>query len=94
MKFHLGSLVGMKGVADLMESNQLFSDFVAASLKRYIECDWGDLCKEDRKLSDNAVKHGDRIMGSYPHPACEEWKVWIITEWDRSVTTVLFPREY
>jgi hypothetical protein len=43
-------------------------------------------------MNDQAVKNGDdRIMGVYP---TDEGDIWIITEWDRSVTTILFPSEY
>lgn len=36
----------------------------------------------------------DRIFAAYEHPLHEDWKIWIITEWDHSVTTILFPSEY
>ena len=65
-------------------------------MSRYIACDWGDMCKEDWESNDEAVASGnDRIFAAYKyddvHP---DWKIWIITEWDRSVTTSLFPCEY
>jgi hypothetical protein len=48
-----------------------------------------------QKQNDDAVKSGeDRILAAYIHPSHPEWKIWIITEWDRSVTTILFPSEY
>lgn len=46
MKFKLGTLVATCGVAELMNTNQQFSDFVSNSLKRYTECDWGEMCDE------------------------------------------------
>lgn len=94
-KFMLGRLVATRGVAELMNTDQQFASFVSDSLKRYITCDWGNLCKDDRTMNDEAVKNGDeRILASYDHPTHEDWKIWIITEWDRSVTTILFPSEY
>jgi len=87
-KFMLGRLVATRGVAELMNTDQRFASFVSDSLKRYITCDWGDLCKDDRTMNDEAV------LASYDHPTHEDWKIWIITEWDRSVTTILFPSEY
>lgn len=92
MKFTLGRLVATNGVAELMNSNGDFREFVSGSLKKYVECDWGDMCKDDSVMNDNAVKSiKGRIHGSYIQGA---WKIWIITEWDRSVTTILFPSEY
>lgn len=95
MKFELGKLVSTNGISDLIASNREFSDFVADCLGLYVRCDWGDMCKEDSVMNDDAVKSGDgRIHGSYTHQEHRSWKIWIITEWDRSVTTILFPSEY
>ena len=44
------------------------------------------------ELKDNAVKNGERVLSSYRAP--DGTKFWIITEWDRSYTTVLLPEEY
>ena len=81
-------------VAEQMKDDKQFADFVSVSLGRYLECDWGDLCDDDRAANDNAVKNEDRILASYEHSEHDDWKIWIITEWDRSVTTILFPSEY
>ena len=60
---------------------------------KHINGDWGDLCKEDKALNDSALANGnDRILSSYTNE--NDVKIWIITEWDRSVTTILFPEEY
>lgn len=94
-KFTLGQLVSTRGVADLMGSSPDFQSFVWACYERYLKCDWGDPDREDAKQNDEAVKSGeDRILAAYTHPARPEWKIWIITEWDRSATTILFPSEY
>ncbi len=93
--FLIGRLVATKGVNDLSNANHEFSNFMAKCFSRYEACDWGDLCDSDRKQNDRAVKTGnERIMAAYKHPTHEEWRLWIITEWDRSVTTILFPSEY
>jgi len=52
---------------------------------------WGRMSEEDKEMNELALKDGGRLMGTYK--TCKG-KVWIITEADRSVTTVLFPREY
>lgn len=91
-KFELGKTVVTKGVARKMEEHPDFRLFVNDSLNRYSECDWGDTCGEDKKAVDYAVEHGERILAVYEHDKFPT--IWIITEWDRSVTTVLFPEEY
>jgi len=54
--------------------------------------DWGDLCDEDKKVNDRAVAEGSRILSAYQ--AVNSTKFWIITEADRSATTVLLPEDY
>lgn len=92
-KFEYGQLVATADMTVKMESDDAFKDFVFESIKRYSSCDWGDTCDEDKQLNDDAVKNGERVLAVYACPATGE-KIWIITEWDRSVTTILFPDEY
>ena len=54
--------------------------------------EWGDLSVEDRKENDYSLEHGFRLLSSYRTNAGD--KLWIITESDRSVTTLLLPEEY
>jgi len=62
-------------------------------LYRHLSGDWGDLDESDRRQNDAALQSGkDRLFSSYQVSA--ELKLWIITEWDRSVTTLLLPGEY
>ncbi len=75
-----------------MEEHPDFRSFVNDSIERYSNCDWGDTCDEDKETADYAVEHGERILAVYQHDKLPT--IWIITEWDRSVTTVLFPEEY
>ena len=60
-------------------------------LNRHRQGDWGDVCDEDKKANDFALDNKERILSSYE---LDGEKIWIITEWDRSVTTILFPSEY
>jgi hypothetical protein len=53
--------------------------------------DWGDLCAFDRRQNEIALRDGYRVLSSYEVPV---GRVWIITEADRSVTTILLPEEY
>lgn len=97
-KKDLGRLVITSGIETEIRSNYDFHNFVLDCLDKYLDEDWGEMCEEDKELNDLAVKNGDdRIFASYNIP--EELsdvgeKIYIITEWDRSVTTILFPEEY
>ncbi len=86
-----GRLVATCSIADEMESDLAFAREIAAAFTRYQRRDWGDLCQEDKELNDQAVEAGDRILAAY---RTSKGKIWIITEWDRSATTILFPSEY
>jgi len=60
-------------------------------LARHATGDWGDLCAFDRRQNEIALRHGYRVLSSYPvGREC----VWVITEADRSFTTILLPTEY
>ena len=52
----------------------------------------GDVCKEDWESNDEALKNGQRLLSEYKLP--DGKRIWIITEWDRSATTLLFPEDY
>lgn len=92
-KFKLGSLMMTGGVNDKVAENSDFAKFVQDSLVRHMKCDWGEMTQDDKNENDLAVKTGNlRIFSSYEMSGMA--KIWIITEADRSVTTVLFPEEY
>ena len=65
---------------------------VNTAINRHLRGDWGDVCDSDGKLNDDALRNGDRIFSVY-HTA-DSVKFWIITESDRSATTVLLPSDY
>jgi hypothetical protein len=92
MKFNPGHLVVTRGVNDLIANDEKFAMHVDLSIKRHLAGDWGDLCDEDRVANELALKEGLRLFSVYTKE--ELPKIWVITEWDRSVTTVLFPDEY
>lgn len=93
MALELGQLVATRGVADKMKEDGIFASFVKASLSKHVNGNWGDLCAEDKEANEVAVKNGDiRVFSAYTREDLP--KIWIITEADRSVTTVLFPDEY
>lgn len=93
-KFELGNLVATKGVSELMDKDGDFYVFVMTSLGRHARGDWGDLCREDKDTNEDALKRGERIFSAYKREGIPNGKIWIITEWDRKTTTVLFPSEY
>ena len=90
-KVETEKIVATAGIADRMEEDLAFAALVKKCFDRHLSCDWGDLCEEDRQANEDALKNGDRLMSAYGKRGD---KIWIITEWDRSVTTVLFPDEY
>lgn len=87
----LGQLVMTRGIADAIEESPAFTIEVQKSFNRYLAHDWGELCREDIELNIRALEVGERILASYE---TSQGKVYIITEWDRSVTTILFAHEY
>ena len=89
--FKLGKLVMTKGVHSKIKEDVDFAIGVLDAFERYQRCDWGDLCEEDKAENEHALKEGERIFAVYN---IGKEKVYIITEHDRSVTTILFPEEY
>jgi len=90
-KFNLGQLFMTRKVNDKVADNERFAKFVWHSLKRHAAGDWGTLCHEDIQENELSLKEAFRLLSSYKSG---ENKIWIITEADRSVTTILFPEDY
>ena len=95
VKFRLGNIAITPGaITALSKSNQLPESF----LKRHISGDWGEICESDAELNSEAIANEGnvdkqmRVMSVYKTTQNET--IWIITEWDRSVTTILLPSEY
>ena len=65
---------------------------IHAALARHGACDWGEASKSDGKANDDALKYGERIISAYTSAGNK--KFWIITEADRSATTVMMPDDY
>lgn len=83
-----GQWVMTRGIASRVRKDEDFAFFIMECTERYLRKDWGDTCKEDWKMNDSAVENGDdRIVAKYDN-------IFIITEWDRSITTILFTEEY
>ena len=90
-KFSLGKLVMTRAVHEKMNSDIDFAIGVLESFERYRSCDWCDFCSEDKAENEKALRNGERIFAPYN---IGNEKIYIITEWDRSVTTILFSHEY
>jgi hypothetical protein len=61
-------------------------------LRRHQSGDWGELCEADKRENELSVEHGFRILSAYR--TARDVRLWVITEADRSVTTILLPEEY
>ena len=87
--FSLGQTVSTPGALEALErAGHTAGEF----LVRHASGDWGCLCDEDRQANDEALKQGLRLLSSYR--LNDGQKLWVITESDRSVTTLLRPDEY
>ncbi|NOH36590.1 type I restriction endonuclease subunit M [Vibrio chagasii] len=87
--FLLGKVVYTQGVQLLLDRHVGVN--LSIYLERHQNGDWGDICIEDKITNDEATKTGERVISSYT--ICDQ-SVWVITERDRSVTTILLPCEY
>lgn len=87
-KFELGQLVATPGVIELFERKELAYN---TYLIRHVSGDWGSMGDKDKQANDEALKYGERLMSAYEIGSD---KIWIITERDRSATTLLLPSEY
>lgn len=91
----LGRLVETRGVNALSKEDRAFDHFKTISLGRYVNCDWGDMDAVDLEANDEALRTGEqRILAAYTKVGHPDWKLYILTEWDRSITTLLFANEY
>ncbi len=86
-KFPLGGTYSTPGAMEALTAEEMHQ-----FLSRHHRGDWGDLDNEDRQANDQALIKGGRLFSAY-HSASGT-KVWIITEADRSATTILLPSEY
>jgi hypothetical protein len=91
-KFNLGRMYLTWGVNNLVAESLEFAKFVTASLRRHANGDWGDVGREDWLSNEDALKGDLRLFSAYYETG--KPRIWIITESDRSCTTVLFPDEY
>ena len=88
-RFHPGQVVITPGALDaFITAKEAFDPY----LIRHERGDWGDLDADDRRANEHALLHGTRLLSAYT--LGDGTKVWIITEADRSSSTILLPSEY
>lgn len=102
----LGQIVMTRSIADMLGApvgqrpNGFTMAYLQNLLTRHRSGDWGCVCKEDWQTNDLAAEQGDRILSAYPLNSLRPSKghgentIWIITEYDRSVTTIMLPEDY
>jgi len=88
-RFELGKLVATPGALDAFART---GEMPLPFLARHSNRDWGELDEEDKIENDCSVEHGFRIFSAYR--LADGTRIWIITEADRSATTILLPEEY
>ncbi|MGV8127395.1 MAG: hypothetical protein ACP5PV_09330 [Methanothrix sp.] len=89
VKFPLGQLVATPGALEAMKEAEVgFLPYI----RRHLEGDWGDISPEDAAENELSLEQGFRLLSAYMLPGGR--KIWIITEADRSATTILLPEEY
>jgi len=86
-KFEVGQLGITPGAQELIPT-----DDVQIALSRHASGDWGSICEEDNAQNEWALENEARLMSVYESESGESF--WIITEADRSSTTILLPSEY
>jgi hypothetical protein len=86
-KFRLGKIVSTRNALD-----RLTQDDILIAIGRHQAGDWGDVSEHDRTQNELSLKQGHRLWSAYH--AADGVKFWLITEADRSHTTVLLPENY
>ncbi|MCI6265584.1 MAG: hypothetical protein MR598_01905 [Erysipelotrichaceae bacterium] len=89
--FDTGNIVKTRGINEAMKEDNKFKYEVISFFTRYMAQDWGDLCDKDKEENDKALLNDNRILACY---LSKKGKVYIITEADRSTTTIMFASEY
>ncbi len=86
-RLQLGRILATSNVA-----KEVSIEDIQTALNRHHLGDWGECCDEDKQTNDDALKLGNRVLSVYT--SSDDVKFWIITEADRSSTTILLPSEY
>ena len=85
--FQLGLIVITRAAIAEISPEDIFG-----AVRRHAQADWGNVEPKDREANNDALRLGDRLLSSYQ--SARQIEFWILTEWDRSVTTILLPSDY
>ena len=89
-RFPLGRVVAKSDLLDaLSETEDVPQQVITGFVSRHVAADWGEVDAEEWQTNDRALRDGDRVLSAYTSPG--GIRLWIITEADRSTTTVLLP---
>ncbi len=95
--FETGTVVMTCGIRDLVYSDKHAEEVVQNCLERHCRGDWGDLCEDDKAMNNESLeaeKNGDWADSLFSSYETDVGKIYVITECDRSATTILLPEEY
>ncbi len=87
--FNPGQVVATPGTLTALANAQ---ENAVHFLARHLLGDWGDVDAADGQANDHALTHHGRLLSAYTLSNCE--RLWVITEWDRSATTLMLPSDY
>lgn len=100
----LGRTTTTGGIGATIRQHPDLAQFVHQCITRHQSGDWGDVDAQDKESNDQAASNGERILSVYdlPHPIeattnfgdATVTQLWVISEWNRESTTVLWPCEY
>ena len=88
-RFALGETLITPGAQEALENS---GETAIHFLRRHMSCDWGEISEDDAQENELALREGFRLLSAYR--TSKGQKIWIITEADRSATTILLPSEY
>ena len=88
IRFNPGTIVATPAAIDRMSRN-----YMVAALRMHLCGNWGTVDADDKAANDRALRDGGRLLSAYPLPD-EAGDFWVLTESDRSVTTILLPSDY
>ena len=91
IRFTPGQVLATSALISALEKQDGDHNVIHSLLARHLQGDWGTVCAEDKRTNEYALKNGERILSRYEHG---EISIYIITEWDRSYTTIMRVQDY